>query len=58
MLLLESGELIVAAATPDAFKPLARAQVLGSGTRASFALADGIFVARDKGQLIVLDLRP
>lgn len=56
VLLLESGELIVAEAEPAAFKPLARAQVLGSGTRAPFALADGLLVARDKNQLVVLDV--
>ena len=57
VLLLESGELIVAAADPAAFKPLARAQVLGSGTRAPFALADGLLVARDKNQLVALEVR-
>ena len=58
VLLLESGELIVVAAEPAAFKPLARAQVLGSGTRPPFAIADGLLVARDKNQMIALDVRP
>jgi outer membrane protein assembly factor BamB len=57
VLLLESGELVVAAAEPEAFKPIARAQILGSGTRPPFALADGLLVARDKNQLIALDVR-
>lgn len=56
VLLLESGELVVAAATPDAFHPTARFQVLGSGTRAPFALADGLLVARDKNQLVALEV--
>ena len=58
VVLTESGELTIATATPDAFNPLARAQVLGSGTRAPFALSGGIFVARDKAQIVALDLRP
>jgi len=58
VLLAESGELTIATATPDAFNPLDRAQVLGSGTRAPFALSAGLLVARDKAQIIGLDLRP
>ena len=57
VLLLESGELVVAEADPAAFRPLARAQILGSGTRAPFALADGLLVARDKNQIVALDVR-
>ncbi len=58
VVLTETGELTIASATPDAFHPLARAQVLGSGTRAPFALSDGVFVARDKAQIVAFDLRP
>lgn len=58
VLLLESGELVIAPALPDGFKPLARAQILGGGTRAPFALGEGMLVARDKNQLVVLDVKP
>jgi outer membrane protein assembly factor BamB len=58
VLLLESGELTIAPASPDAFQPRARAQVLGAGTRAPFALADGIFAGRDKNQLVAVTIGP
>jgi len=58
VLLLESGEVLVAIAQPNAFKVLGRAQVLGRGTRAPFALADGLLVARDPRQLICLEVGP
>jgi len=58
VVLAESGELTIASARPDAFDPLARAQILGSGTRAPFALSEGLLVARDKAQVVVFDLRP
>ena len=58
VVLAESGELTIAPATPDAFDPLARAQILGSGTRAPFALSEGLLVARDKAQIVAFDLRP
>jgi hypothetical protein len=57
LLLTEKGELIKAAAKPSEFKPVSRAQVLGLGTRAYPALADGLFVARDKRRLVCVDLR-
>lgn len=55
--LLESGELAVLEASPKAPHELARAQVLGSGTRSPFALADGYLAARDPRQLVVLKVR-
>lgn len=58
VVLAENGELTIASATPEAFIPLARAQILGSGTRAPFALSDGLIVARDKAQIVAFDLRP
>ncbi|MBN8249895.1 MAG: PQQ-binding-like beta-propeller repeat protein [Verrucomicrobia bacterium] len=47
VILLESGELLVAPATPDGFRPAARAQILGRGARAPFAIAGGAVFARD-----------
>ena len=42
LILRETGELILAPASPDAFRPLARAQVLPATVRAFPALADGL----------------
>lgn len=57
VILRENGELVLAPASPDAFKPVARAQVIGS-CRAAFALAGGFLYARDQRQLVCVDLRP
>jgi outer membrane protein assembly factor BamB len=56
-ILTEKGELIRAPATPSAFKPLDRAQVLPTQVRAHPALANGLFYARSKDRLVCLDLR-
>jgi len=56
-LLTERGILLGAPATPEGFKPTARVQVLPSDVRAFPALANGLFFARSKAQLICLDLR-
>jgi outer membrane protein assembly factor BamB len=53
----EGGELVLAPATPDAFKPLARAQVLPAVVRAFPALSDGILYVRNENTLVALDLR-
>ena len=55
--LLESGELVVLEASSKAPHELARTQVLGTGTRSPFALADGYLAARDPRQLVVLKVR-
>jgi outer membrane protein assembly factor BamB len=57
LILRETGELVLAAATPDAFRPLARANVLPAVVRAFPALADGRLYARNEKTLICLDLR-
>ncbi len=57
VILRESGELVLAAASPDAFRPLARAQVLPAVVRAFPALADGFLYARNENTLVSLDLR-
>lgn len=57
VILTEKGELIIARASPEAYMPLARAQVLGFGVRAYAALADGLFYARDANKLVCVDLR-
>ncbi len=57
LILTEKGELIRAPATPSAFRPLARAQVLPTQVRAHPALANGLFYARSKDKLVCLDLQ-
>jgi outer membrane protein assembly factor BamB len=57
LILTERGELIRAPASPAAFKPTARAQILPTQVRAHPALANGLFYARSKDKLICLDLR-
>jgi outer membrane protein assembly factor BamB len=57
VILTEGGELILSPATPEKFNPTARAQILGSDCRAAPALANGFLYARDKRQLICVDLR-
>jgi outer membrane protein assembly factor BamB len=56
LVLTERGLLIRAPATPDGFKPTARAQILPSDVRAFPALANGFLFARSKAQLKCLDL--
>lgn len=56
LVLTGSGELLLAPATPNGFKPAARAQFLGLEVRAHPALADGLFYARSKDRLVCLDL--
>ncbi len=57
LILREGGELVLAAASPDAFRPLARAQVLPATVRAFPALADGFLYVRNENTLVSLDLR-
>ena len=57
VIMRETGELVIAAATPDAFTPLARAQVLPPVVRAFPALADGRLYVRNGDTLVCVDLR-
>jgi outer membrane protein assembly factor BamB len=57
LVLTEKGQLLLAPASPDGWKPTARAQVLGFDTRAYPALADGLLFARDKNKLVCLGLK-
>ena len=62
LILREGGELVLAEASPDAFRPVARAQVLPPTVRAYAALSDGILYLRNSDRrdptLVALDLRP
>jgi outer membrane protein assembly factor BamB len=61
LILRETGELVMAQATPDAFRPMARAQILPATLRSYPALADGFLFARNNDTrsdtLVCLDLR-
>jgi outer membrane protein assembly factor BamB len=57
VIMREGGELVLAEASPAAFKPLARAQVLPAVVRAFPALSDGILYVRNENTLVALDLR-
>jgi outer membrane protein assembly factor BamB len=63
LIMRETGELVLAAATPEAFKPLARAQILPATVRANPALSDGRLYVRNgdtraNDTLVCFDLRP
>jgi outer membrane protein assembly factor BamB len=58
LILREDGELLLAPATPEAFRPIAKAQILPQTVRAYPALADGFFYFRNDDTLVCLDLRP
>ncbi len=52
------GELLVAPASPDGFKPGARAQILGGKCWTAPVLADGrIFVRNSRGEIACVDVR-
>jgi outer membrane protein assembly factor BamB len=58
VILRENGELVLAPASPDGFKPLARARILPGLVRAYPALSGGVLFARnDSDTLIAVDLR-
>ncbi len=56
LVLSENGELVVAEASPAGFRVLHRQQILGTGARAHFALANGRLFARDQRRLVCLRL--
>jgi outer membrane protein assembly factor BamB len=53
----ESGEVVLAEATPDAFRPISQARVLSATVRALPALSDGFVYLRNDDTLVCLDLR-
>ena len=53
----ETGELVIAEASPDGFTPLARAPVLPPVIRAYPAIAGGLLYVRNGDTLVCLDLR-
>jgi len=57
LVIREAGEMILAPASPQAFKPIVRAQILNGVLRPYAALADGYLYLRNENTLICLDLR-
>ena len=58
IVLSDHGELLVAPASPDGFKPIARAQVLGGKCWTTPVLANGrIYCRNAEGTLVCLDVR-
>ena len=57
LILTERGELILAAANPEGFQVISRAQVLEGTVRAYPALARGRLYARTETALVCIDLR-
>jgi outer membrane protein assembly factor BamB len=57
LILREGGEFIVAPASPQGFKPIARAQILPGVLRPYPAIADGFLYVRNENTLVCLDLR-
>ena len=53
----ESGELVLALASPDGYRPLASAGILRGVVRAYPALAEGRLYVRNSNTLIAIDLR-
>lgn len=57
LIIRENGEMVLAGASPDGFKPIARAQILPATVRAYPAIADGMVYVRNDDTLVCLDLR-
>ena len=57
LIIREGGEMMLAPASPQGFKPLTRAQVLPGVVRPLPAIADGFVYVRNENTLICLDLR-
>jgi hypothetical protein len=57
LILAEDGRLIMAEASPDRFKILNQAKILGGVVRAFPALANGILYVRNENVLVAADLR-
>jgi outer membrane protein assembly factor BamB len=57
LLVRENGELLLAAATPDGFRPGAKARLIPGTIRSYPALAGGILYVRNEKMLAAFDLR-
>jgi outer membrane protein assembly factor BamB len=57
LIVRENGEMLIAPASPQGFKPIVRAQILPPTVRAYPAIADGYVYLRNDDTLVCLDLR-
>jgi len=57
LVLKESGELLIAAAVPKAFQPVAKAQIIVGTVRAYPALAQGRLYVRNENSLVCVSLK-
>ena len=57
LIMRESGELVLAAASPKMFQQIAAAQILPATVRAYPALADGVLYVRNEQTMVAVDLR-
>ena len=57
LLMREGGQLVLAEASPESFRPISKAKILSGTARAYPALADGLFYARSKNTLVCVNLR-
>ncbi|MCY3758476.1 MAG: PQQ-binding-like beta-propeller repeat protein, partial [Acidobacteria bacterium] len=57
VVLKENGELLLVAASPQAFRLIAKARILAPTVRAYPALADGRLFARNQKELVAVDLQ-
>ncbi|HET9468674.1 MAG TPA: PQQ-binding-like beta-propeller repeat protein, partial [Vicinamibacterales bacterium] len=57
VIMRESGELVLAAASPRSFQQMATAHILPETVRAYPAIADGVMYVRNDDTLVALDLR-
>ena len=58
VVLKENGELLLVAASSQAFRLIAKARILAPTVRAYPALADGRLFARNQQELVAVDLQP
>lgn len=58
LILRERGELVLSEATPEAFRPLASAPILDATVRAYPALANNVLFARNRSELVAVELPP
>src|SRR5207253_7462644 len=56
-ILRENGELVMAPASPDGFRPTAHARILNKVVRAYPAFANGLLYARDERTLVCVRLK-
>ena len=58
LVLKENGELLLVAASPQAFRLIAKVRILAPTVRAYPALADGRLFARNQKEMVAVDLQP